>query len=81
MPIVARTGLSRRRLLAGGASAATFLAAPAVVRAQSATLNGQVVAGNANFQAGANITTVPLLIPGNNPNGYGETMTYRREVL
>jgi hypothetical protein len=49
--------------------------------AQSSTLNGQLVAGNAIFGAGANITSVAVQVPGPNPNGFAQTMKYRREVV
>jgi hypothetical protein len=48
--------------------------------AQSTSLRGQIVGGQVSFGAGANITTVPMLIPGPNPNGFQQSMTYRREV-
>jgi branched-chain amino acid transport system substrate-binding protein len=53
MPILARTGLTRRRLLAGSASAATLLAAPAVVRAQPATLKIAVLLPRSGLYAQA----------------------------
>jgi branched-chain amino acid transport system substrate-binding protein len=52
MPI-ARTGLTRRRLLSGAASAATLLAAPAVVRAQAATVKIAVLLPRSGIYAQA----------------------------
>ena len=49
--------------------------------AQSSTLNGQLVAGGVTFGAGANITSVAVQVPGPNPNGFAQTMKYRREII
>jgi hypothetical protein len=49
--------------------------------AQSSTLNGQLVAGAVTFGAGANITSVAVQVPGSNPNGFAQTMKYRREII
>jgi len=65
MPIVARTGLTRRRLLAGGASAATLLAAPAVVRGEPATLKIAVLLPRSGLyaQAGQSCHRGALIAP------------------
>ena len=59
-----------------------LLYSPCVISfgAQSSTLTGQIIGGSVSFGAGSNITTVPVQIPGNNPNGFQQTMLYRREV-
>jgi Tfp pilus assembly protein PilV len=78
----ASTGISFNSQASIATTLSALLYTPCQVTfgAQSATLDGQIVAGGVSFGAGANITTVPMLIPGNNPNGYGEAMSYRREV-
>lgn len=53
MPIVEPTALSRRRLLAGAASTATLLAAPAVVRAQAPALKIAVLLPRSGLYAQA----------------------------
>jgi len=65
MPIAARTGLTRRRLLAGGASAATLLAAPAVGRAQAPTLKIAVLLPRSGLyaQAGQSCHRGALIAP------------------
>jgi branched-chain amino acid transport system substrate-binding protein len=65
MPNVARTGLTRRRLLAGAASAASFVAAPAVVRAQAATLKIAVLLPRSGLyaQAGQSCHRGALIAP------------------
>ena len=65
MPILARTGLTRRRLLAGSASAAALLAAPAVVRAQPATLKIAVLLPRSGLyaQAGQSCHRGALIAP------------------
>lgn len=79
----ATTGISFNAQASISANLAALLYTPCQVSfgAQSATLNGQIVSGGVSFGAGANITTVPLVIPGPNPNGFGESMAYRREVV
>jgi branched-chain amino acid transport system substrate-binding protein len=65
MPIVERTALSRRRLLAGAASTATLLAAPAVVRAQAPALKIAVLLPRSGLyaQAGQSCHRGALIAP------------------
>ena len=65
MAIVARPGLTRRRVLAGGASAATLVATPALVRAQPATLKIAVLLPRSGLyaQAGQSCHRGALIAP------------------
>jgi branched-chain amino acid transport system substrate-binding protein len=65
MPIVEPTALSRRRLLAGAASTATLLAAPAVVRAQAPALKIAVLLPRSGLyaQAGQSCHRGALIAP------------------
>src|SRR5262249_22087983 len=65
MPNVARPGLTRRRLIAGTASAAALVAAPAVVRAHAATLKIAVLLPRSGLyaQAGQSCHRGALIAP------------------
>ncbi len=76
------TGISFNAQAEIAQTLSTLLYTPCTITfgAQSANFKGQIVSGSVSFGAGATVSTVPMLIPGSNPNGYEEKMSYRREV-
>jgi hypothetical protein len=47
----------------------------------TAAIQGQIISGHdVKFASGSNITYKPIYIPGISPNGYSESLQYRREI-
>ena len=47
----------------------------------TAAIQGQIIAGrDVKFSSGSNITYKPIYVPGISPNGFAESLHYRREV-
>jgi Tfp pilus assembly protein PilX len=79
----ATTGISfnSQAMIDSTVSALIYTPCQVTFGAQSAALSGQIVAGGVSFGAGATITTVPILIPGQSQNGFQQSMRYRREII